>query len=144
MTVALAVRNPHREHFPHDAGISIRGFGTSAAEAFSQAGKALTAIFTDAVVESRSAVEVHCEAPDLGLLLVDFLNTVIYEMALRDMLFGRFNIRIDGNTLDATIWGEPVDVTRHKPASEPKGASCTALGVARDGGNWSAACMIDL
>jgi SHS2 domain-containing protein len=34
-------------------------------------------------------VRISCSAPDDELLLVDWLNALIYEMALRKMLFGR-------------------------------------------------------
>jgi len=104
------------EHFPHDADIGVRGFGTTAAEAFEQAGLALTAIVTNAAVEPATPVEVSCEATDLELLFVDWLNTIIYEMAIRDMLFARFAVTIDGTRLRATLWGEGVDVARHAPA----------------------------
>ena len=133
------------EHFPHDADIGVRGFGTTAAEAFEQAGLALTAIVTNAAVEPATPVEVSCEATDLELLFVDWLNTIIYEMAIRDMLFARFAVTIDGTRLRATLWGESVDVARHTPACEPKGATYTALRVAQDaGGLWSAGCVVDV
>jgi SHS2 domain-containing protein len=133
------------EHFPHDADVGVRGWGASAAEAFKQAARALTAIVTDAPVYAQAAVDVRCAAPDLELLLVEWLNCVIYEMAVRKMLFGRFAVRIEGGWLEGTLWGEPVDVARHAPACEPKGATYTALRVARDGGGtWSAACIVDV
>ena len=90
-------------------------------------------------------VEVKCEAPDIELLFVEWLNAVIYEMAVRNMLFGRFAVRIDDSRLDATLWGEPVDVARHAPACEPKGATYTALQVSQDpNGRWFAACVVDV
>jgi SHS2 domain-containing protein len=83
--------------------------------------------------------------PDLELLFVDWLNTIIYEMAVRKMLFARFALTIERSRLQATLWGEPVDVARHAPACEPKGATYTALRVAREGGSlWSAACVVDV
>ena len=84
------------EHFPHDADIGVRGFGNTPAEAFEQAALALTAVVTDAEVAPRD-VTVTCAAPDLELLFVEWLNAVIYEMAVRSMLFGRFAVRIDGD-----------------------------------------------
>ena len=84
------------EHFPHDADVGVRGFGATPAAAFEQAALALTAVVTQAEVRSLAAVEVKCEAPDLELLLVDWLNTIIYEMAVRNMLFGRFAVAIEG------------------------------------------------
>jgi SHS2 domain-containing protein len=133
------------EHFPHAADVGVRGFGATAAEAFEQAALALTAIVTQSEVRPLARVEVVCEATDLELLFVDWLNTIIYEMAVRRMLFARFAVTIKGNRLDATLWGEPVDVARHAPACEPKGATYTALRVAQEsGGYWSAACIVDV
>ena len=51
------------------------------------------------------SVEVTCEAPDIELLLVEWLNAIIYEMAVRNMLFGRFAVRIDGTRLDGDAVG---------------------------------------
>src|SRR3974377_2470988 len=83
-------------HFPHDADVGVRGLGATAAEAFEQAAQALTAVVTHAEVRPLAPVEVRCEAPDLELLFVEWLNAVIYEMAVRRMLFSRFAVRIAG------------------------------------------------
>ncbi len=143
---AAPVANTTRwEHFPHDADVGVRGFGATPAEAFEHAAQALTAVVTHAEVAPKVPVEVRCEAPDLELLFVEWLNAIIYEMAVRRMLFGRFAVRIEGTRLEGTLWGEPVDVERHAPACEPKGATYTALKVAADNnGTWSAACIVDV
>jgi SHS2 domain-containing protein len=133
------------EHFPHQADVGVRGFGENLGEAFEQAALALTAVVTTVEIKSQTAIEVACEAPDLELLFVDWLNAIIYEMAVRHMLFGRFAVMIDGVRLQATLWGEPVDVAKHAPACEPKGATYTALRVAQDAeGLWSAGCVVDV
>ena len=133
------------EQFPHDADVGVRGWGRTPAEAFEQAGLALTGIVTDAEIRPQSRVEVACEAPDIELLFVEWLNAIIYEMATRNMLFGRFAVRIEGGGLKGTLWGEPVEVERHAPACEPKGATYTALRVAQEqNGLWSGACVIDV
>lgn len=137
---------PRWEHFSHVGDIGVRGFGPTQEAAFEQAAVALTAAITDPdSVAAREAVEVTCRAPDRGLLLADWLNALIYEMATRNMLFGRFSVRIDGDRLTATAWGEPVDVERHQPAAEAKGATLTALEVGRvaDGG-WVAQLVVDV
>ena len=72
------------EHFAHDADIGIRGIGATRSEAFEQAALALTAAITDpAHVAQRIAVAIRCEAPDDELLLADWLNAIVYEMATR-------------------------------------------------------------
>lgn len=133
------------ELFPHGADIGVRGWGATPAQAFEQAAHALTAVVTHAEVRPSAAVEVRCEAPDIELLFVEWLNAIIYEMAVRTMLFARFAVSIDGSRLSGTLWGEPVDVNRHAPACEPKGATYTALKVSETAeGHWSAACVVDV
>ena len=134
------------EHFPHQADIGVRGRGPTPAEAFVQGALALTAVIVPpAEVAAKHPVEVACEAPDLELLFADWLNALVFEMATRQMLFGRFEVRIEGPRLQATAWGEPVDRDRHRPAVEVKGATYTALRVAREpDGAWVAQAVVDV
>ena len=134
------------EHFPHGADIGVRGIGATRDEAFEQAALALTAVVADpAGVAGHEPVDVTREAPDDELLLADWLNALIYEMATRKLLFGRFSVRLHDHRLDATAWGEPLDRARHHPAVEVKGATYTALSVARrEDGTWVAQCIVDV
>lgn len=133
------------EHFAHDADMGVRGLGATCAEAFEQAALALCAIVTDpASVKPAQKVDVVCEAPDAELLLADWLNAIIYEMATRHMLFSRFEVRLAGGRLVGAAWGEPVDLARHQPAVEPKGATYTSLIVRRENDGWLAQCVVDV
>lgn len=133
------------ELFPHGADMGVRGYGRTQAEAFEQAALALTAVVTDpARVEPREAVEIRCEAPDGELLFAEWLNSLIYEMAVRGMLFSRFAVSIDGARLSAQAWGERADVPRHEPAVEIKGATYTALRVAPADSGWMAQTVVDV
>jgi len=134
------------EHFPHGADIGVRGIGATKEESFEQAALALTAVITDPeTVAPNARIEVACEAPDDELLLVDWLNAIVYEMAIRRMLFSRFEVRIDGSKLEGRIWGEPVDAIKHEPAVEVKGATCTELRVGKgQNGSWLAQCVVDV
>lgn len=134
------------ELFPHDADVGLRGFGPTRAAAFEQAACALMAAITDPeAVRPREKVVIACAAPDDELLLVDWLNALVYEMATRRMLFGCFVVRIDDGKLSGEAWGEPVEVARHAPATEVKGATYTELRVAqRKDGRWVAQCVVDV
>jgi SHS2 domain-containing protein len=136
---------PHWEHYAHEADLGIRGIGTTKAEAFEQAALALTAAVTDpGIVQARSRVSVQCEAPDDELLLAEWLNALVYEMATRKMLFSRFAVKLEGARLAAEAWGEPLDAQRHRPAVEVKGATYTTLRVAREGDDWVAQTVVDV
>jgi tRNA nucleotidyltransferase (CCA-adding enzyme) len=115
------------------------------AEAFEQGAVALTAVITDpAGVRATDAVEIRCEAPDPELLFAEWLNQIVFEMATRKLLFGRYEVHIDGCALAATAWGERADVERHHPAVEVKGATYTALRVAPEDGGWVAQTVVDV
>ena len=142
----MNVASKHWEHFAHDADMGVRGFGTTREEAFEQGALALTAIVTDPeIVNAGEAVDITCNAPDDELLFADWLNALVYEMATRKMLFSRFDLSISSQRLTGRAWGEKVDITRHHPAVEVKGATYTALGVSQDeSGNWVAQCIVDV
>jgi SHS2 domain-containing protein len=136
---------PPFENFAHDADVGVRGRGSTLAEALANAGRALTAVVTDpASVREVLSVQVACEASDPEVLLFDWLNALVFEMATRRVLFARFDVRVDGATLVARAFGEPVDVPRHHPAVEVKGATWTGLRVGREGGAWVAECVVDV
>jgi tRNA nucleotidyltransferase (CCA-adding enzyme) len=66
-------------------------------------------------------------------------------MAVRKMLFSRFEVTLEPGVLVAKAWGEPVDVSRHEPAVEVKGATYTALEVCEgSNGQWLAQCVVDV
>lgn len=134
------------QHLDHGADIGVRGCADSLAEAFAQAALALTALITapEGIVE-REAVSIECREADPELLLYDWLNAVIYSMATRGLLFGRFQVVIEGDRLHATAYGEPVDRPRHRPAVEVKGATLTGLEVRRIAPDqWLAQCIVDV
>ena len=142
------------EHFHHVADVGVRGFGDTMAAAFEQAAVAMTAVVAEpGAVRAAEWVEVACEAPNPEILLADWLNALVFEMATRNMLFARFAVRIETPIedpienwrLDAKAWGEAVDVARHQPAAEVKGATLSELEVARgDDGRWRAQCIVDV
>lgn len=134
------------EHFPHEADMGVRGIGNTRDEAFEQAALAMTAVITDpAQLSATEMVEITREAPDDELLLVDWLNALVYEMATRKLLFSRFEVEVKGHTLTARAWGEPMDTAKHHMAVEIKGATYTALRVAQESnGEWVAQCVVDV
>lgn len=135
------------EHFPHGADVGVRGIGRSLEEAFEAAAEALTAIVVDSgTVAPLERVNVRCEASDDELLFVDWLNAILYEMAVRRMAFCRFEAHITGEKgLEGDAWGETIDPSRHKTGVEVKGATYTSLRVARrPDGTWFAQCIVDV
>lgn len=137
---------PAWHHFEHDADIGLRATSPSREGLFEAMGEALTAVITDpARVRIDREVSIRCDAPDDALLLVDWLNALVFEMATRRMVFGNWEVALDGYRLVAKVAGETLDRDRHRPAVEVKGATYTSLSVTRDSdGIWRGQCVVDV
>ena len=134
------------EHLEHGADIGVRGYGSNLADAFTQAALSLSSVVTELdKIDLSDSVSVECNAPEFDLLLVDWLNEIIFQMATRNMLFGRFDVQILDHHLQARLYGEQVDQGKHQPAVEIKGATFTDLRVYRNSEDeWVAQCIVDV
>lgn len=134
------------EHFYHMADIGVRGRGRTLSEAFEQTALALSAVITEPKrIQAQQVIEISCSAPDHELLLVDWLNAIIFEMATRKMLFSRFEVSLQDLQLTGRAWGEKIDIIRHRPTVEIKGATYTELKVEQQAdGYWLAQCVVDV
>lgn len=134
------------EHIDHGADIGLLAVAPTREALFESVAEALTALITDPQsVRATTTVPIRCDAPDDAVLLVDWLNALIFEMATRRMLFGSWQVTLQDHALEAIVGGEPVDRARHQPVVEVKGATYTDLSVRQDGeGNWHAHCIVDV
>jgi SHS2 domain-containing protein len=137
---------PYWEHFHYRSNIGVRGHGHTLASAFEQTALALTALTTDpAGLVKQAQVNITCEAADWELLLTDWLNSVVHQMTLRHMLFGRFRVQIEGNTLRASLWCQGVGESQTSLGLIVKGANETALKVFQHpNGDWTVECVLDI
>lgn len=140
------IKNAGWEHFDHQADIGIRGFGATKSQAFAQAALAMTAVITEpAKVRADEEIIITCQAADDELLLVDWLNSLLYEMATRKMLFSKFDVNIEKNRLNATVLGQKIILSLHRPAVEVKAASYAELKVYKNENKiWIAQCVVDV
>ena len=133
------------EHFAHQADIGIKATADSLSRAFEDAALALTAIITEpAKVDTVESVKIECSAESDELLLVNWLNAIIYEIAVRKMLFSKFEVKIENLTVSAKIWGEKINQNKHAPAVEPKAVTYNQLSVKNENGKWTVQCVIDV
>ena len=134
------------EHFEHEADIGVRGFGANLEQAFSSTAEGLIEVISPIEnIAAEKAIKLQCKAPDHELLLVDWLNALIYEIAVHKMLFSRFEVIINNYELEATAWGESIDKEKHNPSVEVKGATYTELKVEQqENGEWLAQCIVDV
>jgi SHS2 domain-containing protein len=133
------------ETFEHEADLGIRGFGTSLHEAYENTATALFSIMINIdVVQQVVQRNLTVSAPDRELLLIEWLNALLSLSDIDRMVFSRFEVKIDGDALAGTAWGEPLDRIRHQPRVEVKGATYHMLKVVEENGLFIAQCVVDV
>lgn len=134
------------QHFHHAADIGIRGIAETVEQAFENAAYAMTAVMIDPKnIPTQNNIAVIAHAPDIELLLVDWLSSIIYQTDTRKMLFSSFKVRIDGGRLNAEISGAPISKCSATPAVEVKGVTYAELAVEQNqNGLWIAQCVLDV
>ncbi|HSE63509.1 MAG TPA: archease [Thermoanaerobaculia bacterium] len=138
------------EHFEHAADVGVRGRGDTPARAFGEAARALFSLLSADLDRIRPSVEerVECDAANLEELLVAYLNELLFLFDSRRVVFGSFEVAIEERSgrvkLTGMARGEPFDPERHEFTVLPKGATFTALEVARRDGEWIAQCVVDV
>jgi SHS2 domain-containing protein len=130
-----------------DVGLTVRA--RSLALVFADAATALTDTMTDHrfVAAARSAA-IELTAPAVDLLLVDWLNDLIYRFETDNLLVARSCVSVtdDGGTwrLQGTVSGESLDPARHPIRTLVKAATYHALEVTRVGEEWRATIVLDV
>jgi len=135
--------------FDHTGDIGVDVRAASLEQLFAEAASALTEILTEpALVRSRVSAEIGLSSPAIDLLLVDWLNELIYLFETRAMLVrsARVTLGRDGeeHRLDAIVEGEPLDPLRHPIKVTVKAVTYHALEVLETAGLWRARIVVDV
>jgi SHS2 domain-containing protein len=116
----------------HTADVGIKAYGKTLSEAFENVAKGMFDIITDnSEIDSIGQYNIELEAPDLEQLLVDWLSELLYLNTARNQVFGFFKVEINKKTikLNAKIFGEKFDLSKHKIGTEIKAVTYHMLEV---------------
>jgi SHS2 domain-containing protein len=139
-----AAAPPNVEYFDHDADTGVIGRGTTLAEAFVHAAEATFGLMCDVdAVEPRERIDVEFTEADPELALVTWLNLLLAHANARGLALGRFALAQDGDRWRGVARGEAWHDGLER-GTQVKGATLTALRVARQGDGWDARCVVDL
>jgi SHS2 domain-containing protein len=129
--------------------LSFVARGKTVEEAFAAAAEAVLAATVErpASVESRARRRLALEEPDLELLLLHFLNELIYFRDAEGLLLRPEGLRIDAGPparLEAELAGEEIEASRHLLHGEVKAATAYQLSVRRGDTGWEARVTLDV
>ena len=129
----------------HTADVGIIAHGASINQAFANAARGLFSIITDLDdIEEVLHRDIKVTATDRESLLVEWLNELIYLFDTENIIFNRFDItRLNNTRLEARIYGEKVDTSRHKLKTGVKAATYHMLKVEKNNG-YQAQVLFDI
>jgi SHS2 domain-containing protein len=132
--------------------------GISVADlAFEATGKDLNALFENAAlavlvsqadittVDAKVAKKVVLENADVGQLLFDFLNEIIYFKDAEQLIFKTVKVAITGTyKLVAELKGEKIDLKKHKLGNDLKAVTMHQFKVEQAKTGWKCRAVIDI
>jgi SHS2 domain-containing protein len=113
------------EILDHTADVGIIAYGADLKQAFANAARALFSLITELDdVEEVLHQDIKLNASDVESLLVAWLNELVYRFDTEGILFKRFDItRLEDTHLEARVYGEKADRSRHNLKTGVKGAT---------------------
>ena len=129
--------------------ITFEARGATPPALFAAAAEALLAatLANPTAVEERMREPLSLAEPDLELLLLRFLNELVFLRDARGLLLRAGRLAIENGDearLEGELAGEPIDRSRHLLEADVKAATAHGLTVVRDGGGWRATVTLDV
>jgi SHS2 domain-containing protein len=140
------VGEPKYIQLPHTADIWVRVRGKDLRELFANAGFAFFEQVAElAAVEEKETQMIRAQAADRELLLVAWLDELLYHFDALHLLFKDFDIiELDETHIVAKAYGEKYDPARHRLRAEVKAITYHQLAVEQVGDHWEASVIFDV
>jgi SHS2 domain-containing protein len=134
------------ETFDHTADLGLRIHAADLNTVFSEAAQALFAAIVENLdaIQPRQRVDVELTADHYEFLLFDWLRELLYRFDSEHLLFGRFEVQVNGHRLKATAWGELLDPARHTLLHEVKAITYHGLRLEQTQDGWLAEVIVDI
>lgn len=127
---------PRFEVIDHTADVGIIAYGSDLKEAFANSAYGMFSLIADLdSVKENVSRKVNVEATDQEALLVDWLNELLYLFDVEHIIFKRFDITVlSQNRLQAKVYGEKIDKSRHRLKTGVKAATYHMLKIEKNKG----------
>lgn len=138
--------NKDFEFIEHTADIGLVAYGADMKQVFANAARGLFSLITELdKVSEKKKHDVQITAPDREALLVNWLNELIYLFEAKGILFSRFEITdLTDAELTATVYGEKINLKKHKLKTQVKAATYHMLKIEQNEGGWKAQVIFDV
>ena len=130
----------------HTADAFFQAFGESFEELVENAAKAMCSVICSLEkVEAKEPVEIEAEGKNKEELIHNFLESLLLEIEMRNMVFGNFKAEsLDENRIKVVCKGEKIDASKHELKTEVKAVTWHEFFVKREGNKWVAQVLVDI
>ncbi len=129
----------------HTADAGIRVNAPTLESLFETAGLAFSELVTRVEsLNSRVERQFRLQEDDIETLLVSWLQELLYLLDTEGIIFGRFRVKLQHFSLEATAWGEVFDPQVHTMKTEVKAVTYHQLEVVKSSQGWQAQVIFDI
>jgi SHS2 domain-containing protein len=134
------------EIIDHTADIGIIAYGADIKEVFANAALGLFNLMADLTdLDENLKREVGMSAEDIEVLLVEWLNELIYISEVDHVIFKRFEIsELSNNSIKATCFGQKLESSQHRLKREIKAATYHMLKIDKENNSYKAQIIFDI
>ena len=130
----------------HTADVALEAHGQDLPQLFSNAARGMFSIISFLKsIQPTQRIPIAVTADCIEDLLVAWLSELLYLFSIQQILFCRFEIiEIDDCHLQATVLGEPVDLSRHELSTEIKAVTYHDLKLQKLDQGWQVKVLFDI
>ena len=140
------------ETFEHEADVGVRGIASTIEKSFEEAAKAMFNVEVDIKkIKTIKKVSVECKASNIEELFVEWLNALLAQASLHDLVFSSFKVKIEKTKilkLKGEASGEKLNTKKHNIKNEVKAATYSQLKVeqkkVKGKKQWIVQCVVDV
>jgi SHS2 domain-containing protein len=143
--VVRTVEKPF-EIIDHTADIGIVAYGADIKQVFANAALGLFSLMADLDdLEENVQRKLELSAEDAEVLLVEWLNELIYILDVEHIVFKRFEIdELTSNQIKARCFGEKIKPGQHRLKREVKAATYHMLRLNKEDGGYKVQVIFDI
>jgi len=134
------------EIIDHTADIGIIAYGTDIKQIFANAALGLFSLMAELDdIKEDAQRDLVLSAEDEEVLLVEWLNELIYIFDVEHIVFKRFEIdKLSGNQIKARCFGQKIKPGQHKLKREIKAATYHMLRISKSNSNYEVQVIFDI
>ncbi|XRO77783.1 archease [Methanocaldococcus sp. 10A] len=136
------------DYFETTADLGVIAKAKNLEEAFKEGAKGLYNIMVDIdKVDKKEKIEFEITGEDLGELLYNFLNELLFYTDVEGLVFNDFDVKIEKNDiyrLKCTAYGEKINKEKHNIKEEVKAVTYHKMEIKQEDDGWNIRFIVDL